>query len=220
VEKIKVLIADDHAIFRQGLRLILERDKGVEVIGEAGDGLYTLSLAQRLNPDILLLDISMPQMDGIEVVRRLKKTVPNIKIIILTMYSDDQFIFELLKLGISAYVLKESAGADLIYAIKMVKEGKSFLDPQVSKRVMEKFNKMTPARDDFIRYGKLTRREKEILQLIAEGKSNREIADKLFISLKTVDNHRMNLMRKLNIHKSIDLITFALRLGLIEAIPS
>jgi len=216
--KIKVLIADDHIIFRQGLRLLLEKEKGIEVVGEAGDGIETVSLAQQLNPDVLLLDISMPKMDGIEAVRQLKKSAPDLKIIILTMYSDDQFIFELLKIGVSGYILKESAGADLIYAICMVSEGSSFLDPRVSKRVMGKFSQMTSNRNDFIRYGKLTHREKEILQLIAEGKSNIEIAEKLFISLKTVENHRMNVMRKLDLHKSIDLIKFALRLGLIEAI--
>jgi two-component system response regulator NreC len=136
------------------------------------------------------------------------------------MYSDDQFIFELLKIGVSGYVLKESASADLIYAISMVKEGNSFLDPRVSKRVMGKFSRMTSSREDFIGYGKLTRREKEILQLIAEGKSNREIASRLCISIKTVENHRMNIMGKLNIHKSSDIIKFALRLGLIEVVPS
>lgn len=220
MEKIKILIADDHMIFRQGLRLLLEKEKGIEVIGEAGDGSETISLAQRLNPDILLLDISLPTIDGIEVVQCLKKTAPDIKIIILTMYSDDQFIFELLKIGVSGYVLKESASADLIYAISMVKEGNSFLDPRVSKRVMGKFSRMTSSREDFIGYGKLTRREKEILQLIAEGKSNREIASRLCISIKTVENHRMNIMGKLNIHKSSDIIKFALRLGLIEVVPS
>jgi DNA-binding NarL/FixJ family response regulator len=219
VDKIKVLIADDHVIFRQGLHLLLEREQDIQVVGEAGDGFETIHQAQQLNPDIILVDISMPKMDGVEVVRRLKKTLPDVKIIILTMYSDDQFVFELLKIWISGYVLKESASNDLIYSIKMVSAGKSFLDPKVSKRVMEKFSQMSSGRDDFERYGKLTRREKEILQLIVEGKSNKEIASKYFISLKTVENHRTNLMRKLNIHRSIDLIKFTLRLGLIEVTP-
>jgi len=216
----KILLADDHIIFRQGLRLLLEREKRIRVIGEAGDGPETITQAQSLNPDIILLDISMPKMDGVEVVRRIKKILPDVKIIILTMFSDDQFIFELLKLGVSGYVLKESASADLVYAVSMVSEGKSFLDPKVSKRVMEKFSQMTSGKEDFIGYGKLTRREKEILQLVVEGKSNKEIAGKLFISLKTVENHRMNIMRKLNIHSGMGLVKFALRLGLIEATPS
>jgi DNA-binding NarL/FixJ family response regulator len=219
MEKIKVLIADDHVIFRQGLRLLLEREKDIQVIGESGDGPETILQAQKLKPDIILLDISMPKMDGVEVARRLKKILPDIKIIILTTYSDDQFIFELIKIGVSGYVLKESASADLIYSIKMVSEGNSFLDPRMSKRVMDKFSQMTSSKDDFIKYGKLTHREKNILQLIAEGKSNKAIAGKLYISPKTVENHRMNIMRKLNIHNSIGLIKFALRLGLIEAIP-
>jgi len=216
MKKIRILIADDHTIFRQGLKMLLEQENDLEVVGEAGDGAETIKLAKKLKPDIALLDIAMPKMDGIEVAKKLKKILPQLKVIVLTSYADDQFLFEFLKLGVSGFVLKDSASQELIYSIRKTKEGMAFLDPSVSKKVMEKFTQVTGGKKDFINYGKLSDREKEVLQLVAEGKSTKEVAGKLYISPKTVENHRANIMKKLDIHDRMGLTKYALRLGLID----
>lgn len=219
MKKTKILIADDHTIFRQGLRMLLAQEGDMEVVGEAADGIEVLALAKKLNPDIILLDIAMPQMDGVEVARRLKKILPRIRIIVLTSYSDDQFLFEFLKLGVSGFVLKGSASQELIYSIRKSNEGMVFFDPSVSKKVMDKFTQVTGGKSDLINYGKLSDREKEILQLVAEGYSSKEVAEKLYISPKTVENHKANIMRKLNIRDRTGLTKYALRLGLIDLSP-
>ena len=216
MKKIRILIADDHTIFRQGLKMLLEQENDLEVVGEAGNGAETIKLAKKLKPDIALLDIAMPRMDGMEVAKKLKKILPQLKMIVLTSYADDQFLFEFLKLGVSGFVLKDSASQELIYSIRKTKEGMAFLDPSVSKKVMEKFTQVTGGKKDFINYGKLSDREKEVLQLVAEGKSTKEVAGKLYISPKTVENHRANIMKKLDIHDRMGLTKYALRLGLID----
>ena len=216
MKKIRILIADDHTIFRQGLKMLLEQENDLEVVGEAGDGAETIKLAKKLKPDIALLDIAMPKMDGMGVAKKLKKILPQLKVIVLTSYADDQFLFEFLKLGVSGFVLKDSASQELIYSIRKTKEGMAFLDPSVSKKVMEKFTQVTGGKKDFINYGKLSDREKEVLQLVAEGKSTKEVAGKLYISPKTVENHRANIMKKLDIHDRMGLTKYALRLGLID----
>jgi DNA-binding NarL/FixJ family response regulator len=216
VEKTKILIADDHTIFRQGLKMLLEQEDDMEVVGEAGNGLEALDLAKKLKPEVLLLDIAMPEMDGVQVAQKLKKILPEIKVIVLTTHAEDQFIFEFLKLGVSGYVLKDSASQELIYSIRKSKDGMAFIDPSISKKVMEKFTQVTGGKKDFIDYGKLSDREKEVLQLVAEGNSNKEVAEKLYISPKTVENHKANIMKKLNIHDRVGLTKFALRLGLID----
>jgi len=216
VEKTKILIADDHTIFRQGLKMLLEQEDDMEVVGEAGNGLEALDLAKKLKPEVLLLDIAMPEMDGVQVAQKLKKILPEIKVIVLTTHAEDQFIFEFLKLGVSGYVLKDSASQELIYSIRKSKDGMAFIDPSISKKVMEKFTQVTGGKKDFIDYGKLSDREKEVLQIVAEGNSNKEVAEKLYISPKTVENHKANIMKKLNIHDRVGLTKFALRLGLID----
>lgn len=216
MEKTKILIADDHTIFRQGLKMLLEQEDDMEVVGEAGNGLEALDLAKKLKPEVLLLDIAMPEMDGVQVAQKLKKILPEIKVIVLTTHAEDQFIFEFLKLGVSGYVLKDSASQELIYSIRKSKDGMAFIDPSISKKVMEKFTQVTGGKKDFIDYGKLSDREKEVLQVVAEGNSNKEVAEKLFISPKTVENHKANIMKKLNIHDRVGLTKYALRLGLID----
>ena len=216
MKKIKILISDDHTIFRQGLRMLLEQEGDMEVVGEAGNGIETVELAKELKPDIVLLDIAMPKMDGIKVARKLKKILSQSKIIVLTTYSDDQFLFEFLKLGVSGFVLKDSGSQELIYSIRKSKDEMAFLDPSVAKKVMEKFTQITGGKRDFINYGKLSDREKEIFQLVVEGYSNKEVAGKLYISPKTVENHKANFMKKLNIHDRTGLTKYALRLGLID----
>jgi len=219
VEKIKIIIADDHTIFRQGLRMLLAQEDDMEVVGEAADGIQALELAKKHNPDIILLDIAMPTMDGVQVAGTIKKSLPRIKIIVLTSYSDDQFLYEFLKLGVSGFVLKDSASQDLIYSIRKSHEGMVFFDPSVSKKVMEKFTQVSGGKSDFVNYGKLSDREKEVLRLVAEGCATKEVAEKLYISPKTVENHRANIMKKLNIRDRTGLTKYALRLGLIDLSP-
>jgi len=219
VEKIKIVIADDHTIFRQGLRMLLAQEDDMEVVGEAADGIEALELAKKYNPDVILLDIAMPNMDGVKVAGTIKKRFPQIKIIVLTSYSDDQFLFEFLKLGVSGFVLKDSASQELIYSIRKSNEGMVFFDPSVSKKVMEKFTQVSGGKSDFVNYGKLSDREKEVLRLVAEGCATKEVAEKLYISPKTVENHRANIMKKLNIRDRTGLTKYALRLGLIDLSP-
>jgi DNA-binding NarL/FixJ family response regulator len=219
VEKIKIIIADDHTIFRQGLRMLLAQEDDMEVVGEAADGIEALELAKKHNPDIILLDIAMPNMDGVQVAGKIKKSLPRIKIIVLTSYSDDQFLYEFLKLGVSGFVLKDSASQELIYSIRKSHEGMVFFDPSVSKKVMEKFTQVSGGKSDFVNYGKLSDREKEVLRLVAEGCATKEVAEKLYISPKTVENHRANIMKKLNIRDRTGLTKYALRLGLIDLSP-
>jgi DNA-binding NarL/FixJ family response regulator len=219
VEKIKIIIADDHTIFRQGLRMLLAQEDDMEVVGEAADGIEALELAKKHNPDIILLDIAMPNMDGVQVAGKIKKSLPQIKIIVLTSYSDDQFLYEFLKLGVSGFVLKDSASQELIYSIRKSHEGMVFFDPSVSKKVMEKFTQVSGGKSDFVNYGKLSDREKEVLRLVAEGCATKEVAEKLYISPKTVENHRANIMKKLNIRDRTGLTKYALRLGLIDLSP-
>ena len=219
MEKIKIIIADDHTIFRQGLRMLLAQEDDMEVVGEAADGIQALELAKKHNPDIILLDIAMPTMDGVQVAGTIKKSLPRIKIIVLTSYSDDQFLYEFLKLGVSGFVLKDSASQDLIYSIRKSHEGMVFFDPSVSKKVMEKFTQVSGGKSDFVNYGKLSDREKEVLRLVAEGCATKEVAEKLYISPKTVENHRANIMKKLNIRDRTGLTKYALRLGLIDLSP-
>jgi DNA-binding NarL/FixJ family response regulator len=191
----------------------------MEVVGEAADGIEALELAKKHNPDIILLDIAMPNMDGVKVAGKIKKSLPQIKIIVLTSYSDDQFLFEFLKLGVSGFVLKDSASQELIYSIRKSNEGMVFFDPSVSKKVMEKFTQVSGGKSDFVNYGKLSDREKEVLRLVAEGCATKEVAEKLYISPKTVENHRANIMKKLNIRDRTGLTKYALRLGLIDLSP-
>jgi len=219
VKKIRIVIADDHTIFRQGLRMLLAQEDDMEVVGEAADGIEALELAKKHNPDIILLDIAMPNMDGVQVAGKIKKSLPQIKIIVLTSYSDDQFLYEFLKLGVSGFVLKDSASQELIYSIRKSHEGMVFFDPSVSKKVMEKFTQVSGGKSDFVNYGKLSDREKEVLRLVAEGCATKEVAEKLYISPKTVENHRANIMKKLNIRDRTGLTKYALRLGLIDLSP-
>ena len=216
MKKIKIVIADDHTIFRQGLRMLLAQEDDMEVVGEAADGIEALDLVRKCNPDIVLLDIAMPHMDGVKVAGKIKKTLPQTKIIVLTSYSDDQFLFEFLKLGVSGFVLKDSASQELIYSIRKSHEGMVFFDPSVSKKVMEKFTQVSGGKSDFVNYGKLSDREKEVLRLVAEGYATKDVAEKLHISPKTVENHRANIMKKLNIRDRTGLTKYALRLGLID----
>ncbi len=214
--KIRILLADDHTILRQGLKRILELDPTFEVVGEAGDGREAVKKAEALTPDVVVMDISMPILNGIEATRQIAKTLPKTKILILTVHESDQIALEILHAGATGYLLKDTAADELTAAIKAVYRGDSYLSPSIAKKVISQFldiakGKVQP--ED--KFSLLTSREREILQLIAEGYSNKEIADMLYISEKTVKTHRENIMRKLDLHNVAELVKYALQRGII-----
>jgi two-component system response regulator NreC len=213
--KTRVLLADDHAIVREGVRMILNAQPDMEVIGEASNGLGALSLAHTLKPDLVLMDIGMPGMNGLEATRALKEAHPLIQILILTMLEDEDYFFRILAAGASGYVLKGAGSDELLSAIRAVSQGGVYLFPTMAKKLVSDYLKgqasSAGAGDP------LTPREREVLKLIAAGKMNREIAELLVISLNTVQTHRLHIMEKLNLHNRTELIKYAIRRGLIEA---
>jgi len=215
MQKIRVLIADDHTMVRQGIRSLLET-RGLEIIAEAADGREAVRKAKDLEPDVVLIDIGMPIMDGIEATRQIKKKQPDVQVLALTMHDDEEYLFQILKAGGSGYVVKKAAVSELILAIQAASEGKCYLSPSVSKGLVEDYLRRLKDADVDPRYGSLTNREREILKLIAEGYTNQEIADLLFLSIKTIQTHRAHLMEKLGFHDRTELVKYALRKGLIE----
>jgi two-component system response regulator NreC len=213
---IRVLIADDHAIVREGVRMILEREEDLQVVGEAADGQQALALVETLKPDVVIMDISMPGMGGIEATHRLKERHPGVAVLALTMHEDESYVFQLLRAGASGYVLKRAAASDLVQAVRAAARGEAFLYPSVARKVVEDYLQRVTAGEERDRYDGLTPREKEILTLIAQGLSNQQIADKLFISIKTVQTHRAHILEKLGLHDRTELVRYAIRKGLIE----
>jgi len=218
VEKkaIRILLADDHNIMRRGLRLLLERQPGFEVVAEAADGREAADRAEATHPDIAVLDIAMPNMSGIEAAQRIRALLPQVAIVILSMHSDEGYVLRALKAGAKGYLLKDSAESDLIEAIKAVSEGKAFFSPEISKILVEDYVRDMRKRGAEDSYELLTSREREILHLLAEGKSNKDIATLLDLSLYTVETHRRNLQDKLNLHSLAELILYAVRKGVIS----
>ncbi|MFN8006524.1 MAG: response regulator transcription factor [Terriglobia bacterium] len=216
VKPIRILLADDHTIMRKGLRLLLERQPEFEIVSEASDGRQTLEQAEATNPDIVILDIAMPVLNGIDVAERIRAMLPQTAIVILSMHSDESYVLRALKAGARGYLLKDSAEDDLIHAIHAVSEGKAFFSPEISKMLAEDFVREMRARGSEDSYELLTAREKEILHLLAEGKSNKDIADLLNLSVYTVESHRKNLQGKLNVHSLAELILYAVRKGVIS----
>lgn len=222
--KIRVLLVDDHAILREGIRFLLTGSGEVDVVGEAGDGIEAIEMVAKLQPDAVLMDISMPRMNGIEATKELKKRQPNLPVLILSMYDSDEYVVPILKAGAAGYVLKRAAAQDLVSALKAVVSGQVILDPTVAQTVMANLAGAGAAvapqreRDEAAVQAleQLTEREREVLTLIAQGLTNQEIADKLYISIKTVQAHRANLMEKLDLHAAVDLTKFAIRSGLIS----
>lgn len=213
-EQIKVLIVDDHTIVRSGVRLLLEAESDIQVVGEALNGREALELAEELRPDVVLMDITMPEMDGLEATRQLKMRFPEINVLVLTMHRSDDYFFEMLKLGASGYILKGAKTSELIDAVRIVKRGDVFLYPSMTQKLVQGYLQLA----DWERESELSLspREKEIFHLLAEGYSNKEIAQKLVISTSTVHSHRANLMEKLGLGNRHELIQYARKHGLIQ----
>ena len=216
MKQIRILLADDHTIMRNGLRLLLERQPGFQVIGEAADGRETVEMTDALRPDVVILDIAMPNLNGLEAARQIASKLPSIAVVILSMHSDESYVLRALKAGARAYLLKDSAESDLIGAIKAVTEGKAFFSPAISKMLVDDYVRRLQQRGVDDSYELLTTREREILQLVAEGKSNKDVANLLNLSLYTVETHRGNIMQKLNLHSVPELILYAVRKGVIS----
>lgn len=210
----KILLADDHHIVRQGLRALLQSEPHFQLAGEAGDGLEAVRLAEKLKPDVLITDMMMPGLHGLEVTRQVTKSLPRTKVIILSMYTNDAYVFEALKNGASGYVLKDSQASDLIQAVREVIAGRRYLSPPLSERALELYTHRVEAVPDDP-YELLTDREREVLQLVAEGYTSAEIANRLFISPRTAEGHRANLMRKLGLQNHTDLVRLALKRGIL-----
>lgn len=213
---IKVLLAEDHTIVRKGLYALLKKEYDIQVIGEAGDGREAVEMVEKLRPDVVLMDISMPSLNGIEATRRIKKRFPNTKVLILTMHDSEEYIFQLLRIGASGYVVKMDAPEELVSAIHAVQRGHSFLSPAISKKFIHQQMRKAGTKIKTDSLERLTGREREILQLIAEGHSNREIAEMLYISIKTVETHRTHLMAKLNLHNTVEVTRYAIRKGIVN----
>ena len=214
--QIRIVLADDHTIIRSGLRLLLEQQPDFKVVAEAEDGRRAVQLVSKHHPDVVILDIGMPQLNGIEATRQIvaEDTHPNV--VILSMHSDESYVLRALKAGARAYILKNAAEADLIRAVRAVSEGKSFFSPVISKMLLEDYVRQVREKEVEDSYDLLTSREREILQLLAEGKTNKEAAALLGVSPHTIETHRGNILEKLNLHSAPELILYAVRKGIIQ----
>ncbi|HTB12257.1 MAG TPA: response regulator transcription factor [Bryobacteraceae bacterium] len=213
---IRILLADDHTIIRSGLRLLLDQQPDFKVVAEASDGREAVEQVSKLHPEVAVLDIGMPQLNGIEATRQIATQEPDTKVVILSMHQDEGYVLKALKAGARAYILKNSAEADLIRAVRTVAEGKSFFSPVISKMLLEDY--VRQIRDKHVEdsYDLLTPREREVLQLLAEGRTNKEVANILHLSVYTVDAHRGNILQKLNLHGVPEMILYAVRKGIIQ----
>jgi DNA-binding NarL/FixJ family response regulator len=216
MKPIRILLADDHTVVRKGLRLLLESQPGLTVIAEAADGRAAVSLAEQDPPDVVVMDVAMPTLNGIEAARQITAKLPQTAVVFLSMHSDESYVLKALKAGARAYLLKDSAEHDLIQAVHAVTQGKSFFSPAISKMMMEDYMRELQERQIEDTYELLTTREREVLQLLAEGKSNKEVAAVLNLSLYTVETHRGNILQKLNLHSGAELILYAIRKGVIQ----
>ena len=216
MRKIRIVLADDHKLMRSGLRVLLEQQQDFAVVGEASDGREAVTLVSSEKPDVLVMDVGMPTLNGIEAASQITQGHPEISIVMLSMHSDESYVLRALKAGAKGYLLKDSAETDLIRAVRSVAEGKSFFSPAVSKVLLDDYVRKLKRSGNEDPYDLLTPREREILQLIAEGKSNKEVAQLLNLSVYTVETHRANIMEKLHLHGVPELILYAVRKGIIS----
>lgn len=212
-QKIRVMLADDHAVLRAGLRALLNAEPDIEVVGEAADGEEAIALAERLKPDVVVMDITMPRMDGLQATRRLTERLPNTRVLILTMHAEDQYLFRVIEAGGAGYVLKRSADTELMDAIRAVYRGEAYLYPAATRLLLEAYRRGDRALEP---EHALTEREEEVLKLTAEGYSNTEIASRIYLSPKTVDTYRQRIMEKLGLHHRAELVRYALERGLLR----
>jgi len=215
MQKIRVLLADDHTLMREGIRAIIEDEPDIVVVGEAEDGRATLKQTEELRPDVVLMDIAMPLLNGLDATHQIKRDFPEVRVLVLTMYDHDEYVRQVLAAGASGYVLKRAAASELVAAIRAVHRGEAVLSPAITRMVLDDYlhGETSPSESDL---DQLTAREREVLQLIAEGYTNREIAEILTLSIKTVKSHRNNLMQKLDLHDRGDLIKYAIQKKIIE----
>ena len=221
MKKVSVLLVDDHTVVRQGLRALLQPEEDIEVIGEAENGREAVQLARRNPPDVVLMDIAMPLLNGLEASRQILKNSPSTRVLVLTSYSDDECVHQLTDAGVSGYLIKQTAANDLVKAIREVQKGNAFFSPSIAKRLRDQCREAFANGQPVKKSVELTSRESEVLQLIAEGFSNKQIAAELTISIKTVEKHRQQVMNKLNIHDVAGLTRFAISKGMVErAVPA
>jgi two-component system, NarL family, response regulator NreC len=213
VDKTKVLLVDDHAIMRDGIRALLSLQNDIQIVGEASEGKEAVAKAQELSPDVIIMDIAMPGMDGLEATRRITKQNPKIRVLVLTQHEDNEYVISAIKAGAAGYLPKRALGSELVSALRAVNKGDSFLHPSATAALINDYRQQAQTGDS---YDRLTPREREILKLIAEGHTSREIAESLFISLKTVMGHRTKVMEKLGLHNRTELIKYAMRKGLLS----
>lgn len=216
MSKIRVFLADDHKVFREGIRLLLEKRLDMEVIGEADDGRETVTKVSQLMPDVVLMDITMPGLNGLEATRQIKQKYPSIKVLMLTMHETDQYLSGMLEVGACGYLVKTVTSQELASAIRAVHHGDVYLYPSIARMLVEDFLRRGKSGEERANYDGLTPREREILRYIAEDKQNREIAQLLYISVSTVQAHRANLMEKLGAHDRTQLVKYAIRKGIIS----
>lgn len=211
MRRIRILLADDHPVVRQGFKLILDEQPDMEIVGEAGNGREALALAESLKPDVVVMDVAMPELNGIEATRRMADAAPHARVVALSMHKDSVYVREILRAGARGYLLKDSVAADLVSAVRSVARGEGYISPAVSNAVLDDYRRHVTNPIDT-----LTSREREVLQMLAEGKTNKEIAGILNLSVYTVDAHRGRIMEKLNLHSINEMVRFAVRNGLID----
>lgn len=214
--KLRILLADDHTLFRHGLRKILEERADWEVVAEAGDGREAMQKTLALKPDVVLLDVSMPSLNGIEATRQILRRMPDTRVLILSMHSDEAYVLQALQAGARGYLLKDSAAQDLIAGVSALMAGRSFFSPTVAQLMLEDYVRRLTELGTSDRYAGLSEREREILQLVAEGRSSKEIADVLSIAPSTVETHRAHILQKLDIHSTAELVLYAVRRGIVS----
>jgi two-component system response regulator NreC len=211
MSKIRILVADDHGIVRKGLRFLLERQEGMEVVGEASDGREAVQLSEELKPHVVIMDVAMPQLNGIDAAAQIIKSNPNTGVVMLSMYADESYLVRALGVGAKGYLLKDSAEVDIVRAVQVISQRRPFFSPQIAQSLLEDYVRTLQQKGLQDSYDLLTEREREVLQLLAEGKSNKEVATILDLSTYTVETHRTNLMHKLNLHNTAEIVLYAVR---------